>query len=189
MSASLVWNQIQVLQWLSVLLIAGLVFGLATFVAIVTWRERFVRLVKDALAFLRLERFSLVSRALEGLRSLAQENRERVFHLLRAGVLVSLLYMTITMASAYTGIRMFNVRPGVWPVVYVAAVMQLVSFVPIQVLGGLGVTEVTSVYLYSFFGLDQGQMSAVMLGLRAVFYLMNLAVLLYLPLNALRVKK
>lgn len=188
LSAGLVWNQIKLLQWLSVVLIAGLLLGLAGFLAMVAWRERFVRLVIDALAFLRLDRFSLVSRSLEGLRSLAQENRETVFRLLRTGVLMSMLYMTVTMVSGYTGIRMFNVDPGVWPVIYVAAVMQLVSFVPIQILGGLGVTEVTSVYLYRFFGLDQGQMSAVMLGLRAVFYLMNLIVLVYLPLNALLVK-
>jgi uncharacterized membrane protein YbhN (UPF0104 family) len=182
-SAGLVWNQIQLLKWLSILLIGGLLLGLGIFLIVVIRRERVVTFVTGALAFLKLDHFSLVSRGMEGLRSLAMENKKAVFNLLRTGVLMSLAYMTITMVSAYTGIRMFNVDLGVWPVIYVAALMQLVSFVPIQVLGGLGVTEVTSVYLYSFFGLDQGVMSAVMLGLRAVFYLMNLLILLYLPMS------
>ena len=183
LSAGWVWNQIQLLQWLSILLIGGLLLGLAIFLVAVIGRERFVTLVIDALSFLRLDHFHLVSRGIEGLRSLAMEKKKAVFDLLRTGVLMSLVYMTVTMVSAYTGMRMFNVDPGVWPVIYVAALMQLVSFVPIQILGGLGVTEVTSVYLYSFFGLDQGMMAAVMLGLRAVFYLMNLFILLYLPMS------
>ena len=51
-------------------------------------------------------------------------------------------------------------------------------------LGGLGITEVTAVYFYYFFGISQGEMSAVMLGLRAIFYLMNAVLLLYLPISA-----
>ena len=184
LSAGLVWNQIQLLRWLSILLLGGLLLGLAIFLLIIMRRERFVTFVINALAFLKLSHFSLVSRGVDALRSLAMEKEKAVLNLLQTGVLMSFAYMTVTMVSAYTGVRMFNIHLGVWPVLYVAAVMQLVSFVPIQVLGGLGVTEVTSVYLYSFFGLNQGEMSAVMLGLRAIFYLMNLFILLYLPLSA-----
>lgn len=184
LSTGLVWSQIQSLRWLSILLIGGLLLGLGTFLIVVIRRERFVNFVIDALTFLKLDRISLVARAIELLHSLAQENKKTVFALLRTSMLVSLVYLSVTMLSAYTGIRMFDVKLGVWPVIFVAALMQLVSFVPIQVLGGLGVTELSAVYFYSFFGLDQGQMSAVMLGFRAVFYLMNFIILLYLPIAA-----
>ncbi len=183
-SAALVWNQIQLLRWITVLLVIGMLLGLAAFLVTVLWRDRFVAAVADVLASLKLDRFSLVSRGIEVLRSLAQEKQVIIFNMLQTGVLMSFIYMTVTMVYTYTSIRMFNVQLGVWPLVYVAALMQLVSFVPVQVLGGLGVTELTSVYLYSFFGLDQGKMSAVMLGWRAAFYLMNAFLLVYLPISA-----
>ncbi len=184
LSAGLVWSQIQPLRWITILLIIVMLFGLSTFLVTILWRERFVALIARILFGLNLGHFSLVSRGLEILHSLAQEEQASIFAMLRTGLLMSLVYMTVTMASAYTGIRMFNVQIGIWTVIYVAALMQLVSFVPIQVLGGLGITEVTAVYFYYFFGISQGEMSAVMLGLRAIFYLMNAVLLLYLPISA-----
>ena len=56
---------------------------------------------------------------------------------------------------------------------------------PITIFGSLGVSEVTSLYLYELFGFSQDLMSPILLAWRAVFYLMNLFVLLYLPLYAL----
>jgi len=183
-SAALVWNQIPLLRWITILLVLGMLLGLAVFLVTVLWRDRFVAAVADILTSLKLNRFSLVSRGIEVLRSLAQEKQAIIFNMLQIGVLMSFIYMTVTMVYTYTSVRMFNVQLGVWPLVYVAALMQLVSFVPVQVLGGLGVTELTSVYLYSFFGLDQSKMSAVMLGWRATFYLMNAFLLIYLPISA-----
>jgi uncharacterized membrane protein YbhN (UPF0104 family) len=184
LSAVLVWSQIQPLHSITILLMVGILSGLMVVLVTVLWRERFVSLITSMLAKFKLNRFFLVSRGLDMLYSLAREEQETILVRLRTGVLMSFVYMTVTMISAFTGIRMFDIQLGVWPVIYVAALMQLVSFVPIQVLGGLGVMEVTSVYLYSFFGLDQGEMSAVMLGLRAIFYLMNASILLYLPISA-----
>lgn len=183
-SAAVVWNQIHSLRWITILLVIGMIMGLATFLVTVLWRERFVALLAGILASLKLNRFSLVSRGVDALRSLAQEGQAIVVSMLQTGMLMSFIYMTVTMVYTYTSIRMFGVQLGVWPLIYVAALMQLVSFVPIQVLGGLGVTEVTSVYLYSIFGLDQSKMSAVLLGWRAIFYLMNAFLLVYLPTSA-----
>lgn len=184
-SAGLVWNQIQTLQILTMLLISGILFGVAIFLITIVLREHFVNSMARALAYLKLDHFLWVSRGIEMLQSLALEERGTISKMLRTGILLSLVYMTVTMISAITGIWMFGVHLGVAPLIYVASLMQLISFVPIQVLGGLGVIELTSVYFYSFFGLNQGEMSAVMLGLRAVFYLMNAAMLLYLPISAL----
>jgi hypothetical protein len=184
-SAGLVWNQIKTLQILTILLISGILLGAAIFLITIIWRERFVNSISRALAYLKLDHLPWVSRGIETLQSLALEKRGTISTMLRTGILMSLVYMTVTMISSIAGIWMFGVRISVAPLIYVASLMQLISFVPIQVLGGLGVIELTSVYFYSFFGLDQGEMSAVMLGLRAVFYLMNAAILLYLPISAL----
>lgn len=185
LSTLFVWDQIQSIRWLTILLIVGILFGLILFLVTVLWRERFVEFLARILNLLRLTQFSLLQRGLEILRSLAREEQKPIFTMLYTGVSLSFVYMTATMVFAYTRLRIFDVQVGLWPILYVTAMMQLVSFVPIQVLGGLGVSEVTSVYLFSLFGFDQGEMSAVMLGLRGVFYLMNAALLIYLPIDAL----
>ena len=185
LSTILVWEQIGLLQWLTIFLIVGMLLGLAAFTITILWRERFVTLVARVLTWLRLDHFSLVKRGLGMLRSLADEEQSSIFAMLRTGVVLSLVYMTATMVFVYTRIQIFDVQLGLWPVIYIASLMQMVSFVPIQVFGGLGVSEVTSVYLFSVFGLDQGEMAAIMLGLRALSYLMNASILLYLPFDAL----
>ena len=185
LSTILVWEQIGSLQWLTIFLVVGILLGLATLMITILWRERFVALVARVLTWLRLDHFSLVKRGLGMLRSLADEEQSSIFAMLRTGVVLSLVYMTATMVFVYTRIQIFDVQLGLWPVIYIASLMQMVSFVPIQVFGGLGVSEVTSVYLFSVFGLDQGEMAAIMLGLRALSYLMNASILLYLPFDAL----
>ena len=188
-SAGLVWNHLQTLRLLTILLISGILLGAAIFIITVIWRGHFVTLLMGVINFLKLNHFSWVLRGEKILQSLAQEDQDAIFRMMRTGVLISFAYMTITMVSAITSIWMFNIHLEIWPLIYVASLMQLVSFVPIQVLGGLGVSEVTSVYLYSFFGLDQSKMSAVMLGLRAVFYLLNASLLLYLPISVFLKRK
>jgi uncharacterized protein (TIRG00374 family) len=187
-STRMVWNHIQPLRWLTILMIVGMLIGLGGFLTTIIWRERFVELIVRVLVWLKLDRFSLVTRAQQTLRMLAGEEQKSIFDMLRTSVLLSFVYMSATMILVYASVMLFNVQVGFWPVIYVASLMQLVSFVPIQVLGGLGVTEVTIVYLYSFFGIDPAEMSAVALGLRALFYILNLVVLLYLPLRVLKSK-
>jgi uncharacterized membrane protein YbhN (UPF0104 family) len=63
--------------------------------------------------------------------------------------------------------------------------MQFISIIPIQIFGGLGVSELTLVYLFSLFGVTQVDIPAIVVALRALFYLFNLAVLVYLPVDAL----
>jgi len=63
--------------------------------------------------------------------------------------------------------------------------LQLLSILPVQVLGGLGVTEAASLYLFGLFGFPEAGLAAVLIGNRLLFYLENLAVLIYLPVNSL----
>ncbi len=92
------------------------------------------------------------------------------------------LYFLLTMGFAYSNLRMFRVHIDFVEVVFVNTFLQFLSFLPIQILGGLGVTEVTSAYLYHSFGFNLGEISAVLLGLRVVFSLMNVALLAGIPL-------
>ena len=185
LSTWMVWRHIQPMQWLTILLIIVILLGLGTFLLTILWREYFVSCVERIATWLKLDSFSLMTRGLEVLRLLAKEEQKKIFTMLWKGVLISLIYMTVSMVFAYTVVGIFDLPLGIWEPIYVMSLLQLVSFVPIQVLGGLGVSEVTIVYLYGLFGIAQVEMSAIALGLRAIFYLMNAMILLYLSLDAL----
>ena len=45
-------------------------------------------------------------------------------------------------------------------------------------------SDVTSLYLYGLFGIGQGIMAPAIVSVRIVFYLMNLLLLLYFPLES-----
>ncbi|MBT3413241.1 MAG: flippase-like domain-containing protein [Candidatus Jacksonbacteria bacterium] len=185
LSSSLVWGNITPLRSIVSLLSAGIFLGLVGFTGIVFWRKKFVTNIEYILRGIGVEQYQIAKRTIGTLHSLAEYNQKKILIMLRTGVGLSSAYITISMAFAYFNFKLFAVQIDFWPLIYVSSLMQLVSFIPIQVLGGLGVSEVTSVYLYSIFGLPEDEMIPVMLGLRALFYLMNIATLLYLPFYSL----
>ena len=188
-SAIIVWKQIESLRFLTVLLLCAIFMALVIFLCAIIWRKKFVVMLRNILVRVKLMRFSLVSRSLAGVEALISIPKSTLFKLLGLSMSTAFLYMTVTMISVLTSLRVFDVHLGIFPVIYVGSLMQIVSFVPIQILGGLGITEVTSVYLFQFFGLEQSRLFAVMLGNRVIFYLMNLGIFLYVPISSVFEKK
>jgi uncharacterized membrane protein YbhN (UPF0104 family) len=184
-ASAAVWRQVPELHALTLLLIFGIFSGIGIFLIAVGQKEKFITAFSRFVLRLKLDRFSLTRHSLDWLRSLAAEDEKRIFSLLGKSLLVSLLYMSVSMIYTYTVVGIFALPIKVWESLYIAALMQLVSFVPIQVLGGLGVSELTMVYLYGLFGISQAEMSTISLGLRALFYVMNASIFLYLPLSSL----
>jgi len=78
-------------------------------------------------------------------------------------------------------LRAFSLIVPAPVLVFVNAWIQLISWLPIQVFGGLGVSETSQVYLYGLFGIPVLQMATVSIGLRVSSYLFNLVSLLYVP--------
>jgi uncharacterized membrane protein YbhN (UPF0104 family) len=68
-----------------------------------------------------------------------------------------------------------------WGVLFVLTFSLLISLVPIQVFGGLGVYEVTAIYLYSLMGVRSELVVPMVVSSRIYLYLLNLLLLLYLP--------
>ena len=99
--------------------------------------------------------------------------------------MLSFLYMTLTMAYSYARFQIFPVPVDFWVILFITSVMQFISIIPIQIFGGLGVSALTLVYLFSLFGVTQVDIPAIVVALRVLFYLFNLAVLAYLPVDAL----
>ena len=93
--------------------------------------------------------------------------------------------MALTFLWVFASLRAFSMVVPASVLVFVNSWIQLISWLPIQVFGGLGVAETSQVYLYGLFGIPVLQMATVSIGLRVSSYLFNLVSLLYVPFQNL----
>jgi uncharacterized membrane protein YbhN (UPF0104 family) len=118
------------------------------------------------------------------LEALVEQGRSFIFRTIGTAILFSIFYMLVTMVWTYASLRTFSLDVGLMPTVFVNSLLQLISYLPIQIFGGLGLTETSMLYFYGPFDLPQSQLAAVLVGNRLLFYITNLLVLLYLPVSA-----
>ncbi len=180
-----VWPQIAVVRGLVIFLLAAILAAVGAFLAAALLRQRFMVFLKAVLERLRLEGFSPVQRGVEVFASFAEQESGVVFRRFLTGLWYSLIYMGVTLLWFYANIRAYSLVFPFVTVSFVNAFIQLISWVPIQVFGGLGVNETSLVYLFGLFGLPSAEIVAMSLGLRVILYLFTLVVLLYLPLSRL----
>ena len=181
----LVWSQVTSLHGLIIFLLAVIGAAILVFFIAMFLRQKFVAVLAWIVDKLKLSRLGFVTKLMDLLSSLAEQEHSFVFRMVGIGVAFSLVYMAFTMTWIYASLQTFSFAIGILPVVFVNIFMQLISYLPIQVFGGLGVSETTSLYLYGIFNFPQTELAAVLIGARLLFYLTNLAVLLYLPVHAL----
>ncbi|MFZ5881189.1 MAG: lysylphosphatidylglycerol synthase transmembrane domain-containing protein [Chloroflexota bacterium] len=184
-SSLLAWPQVTALHNAALIALALIGAALLGFFAVILLRQKFVALLAWWVDRLRLSRLGFTNKFMQLLSSLAEQEHGFIFRMVGMGAAFSLVYMAVTMAWIDASLRTFSFEIGVLPVVFVNIFMQLVSYLPIQVFGGLGVNETTALYLYGVFDFPQADLAAVLLATRLLFYLTNLAVLLYLPLYGL----
>ena len=158
--------------------------AIGLFLGIIILRQRFVDLAGQLARSSRLDGFSFIQRGLEILQFVAEQDEKYVFGLVQIGAICSIIYMALTMLWAYASLRAYSVDLSASIVVFVNSCIELISWLPIQVFGGLGVAETSQVYLYGLFGIPAAQMATVSVGLRVILYLFNLISLLYLPSQA-----
>lgn len=183
-SSILLWQRVEALHGLIAVLLTVIGAVIIMFFAVVLLRQKFVAWLALFLEKTRLSQLGYVTRLMDFLNSLAEQEHAFVFRMVGTGVVFSLPYMFFTMAWLYASLLTFSFDIGVLPVVFVNTIMQLISYLPIQVFGGLGVNEMTSLYMYGIFDVPQAELAAVLVGMRVLFYLTNLTALLYLPLYA-----
>ena len=180
-----VWTQVDTLHSLIIILLTLIGSLILIFFVAVFLRQRFVSLLRAIVDRARLSRFGIVAKGMDVMQTLAEQEHGFVFRIVGLDILFSLIYMTVTMTWIYASLKTFSFEISILFVVFVNVFMQLVSYLPIQVFGGLGVNETTMLYVYSFFYLPQAELAAVLIANRMLFYLTNLLVLLYLPLYTL----
>jgi uncharacterized membrane protein YbhN (UPF0104 family) len=182
LSSIFIWKQIESLQTLAIALILLMGFALFIFFLAVTLRGRFVELINAILARTKLTRIAIIQRGVDGLTSMMGQDRGEMTRMTFTALALSFIYFLMTFLWSYTQIKMFSVSLGLFPFLFITAILQLVSIIPITILGGLGVNEASSMVIYPLFGIDPVSFAAVLIGMRVTFYLINLIVLLYLPL-------
>ena len=94
----------------------------------------------------------------------------------------------LTFAFAYCNMQLFHITIAPVALVLIVALSQVLGLVPIQVLGGLGVYDFTMLYLLGLVGLTQATIIPVLIGLRVIFYIYILGMLLYLPWHRHRLR-
>ncbi|HNB88265.1 MAG TPA: lysylphosphatidylglycerol synthase transmembrane domain-containing protein, partial [Anaerolineales bacterium] len=184
-SSLLVWPLVASFHSLILLSLSFIGVAILVFFAAVFLRQKFVSVLAWFVEKLKLSRLGFVNKLMDLLASLAEQEHGFVFRMVGTGIAFSLIYMTVTMLWLYASLQTFSFEIQFLQVVFVNIFMQLISYLPIQVFGGLGVNETTSLYLYGIFNFPQTELAATLIGTRLLFYLTNLVVLLYLPVHTL----
>ena len=182
-SSWFVWSDITPLHWLISLLIVSISGILLMFCFVVILRQRFVGTIERIFHLLNLNRITLLERMIKTMADLAEQAPGRLNESLVPLIIYSALVSAFMFAFFYCNTLLLAVPIGAWPILFILSLAQLMTIVPIQVFGGLGVYDITYLYLYSLFGIDQPQIAPVIIGTRIIFYAVNVLLLVYLPFN------
>jgi uncharacterized membrane protein YbhN (UPF0104 family) len=140
-------------------------------------RRQLVEIAGRILDKFHLHKKAVVRRIFAGLTAFS--NQEIDQSRLSIGPLTgySVLTLGTMLLFAYSSLQIFGVRIDIWPVIFVVSLTQIMTLVPIQVFGGLGLYDFTYLYLYGLFGIDRSEFAPVIVALRLCFYLTNLVLL------------
>ena len=182
LSSGLVWSKISVLQTPVLFLMIGIGFIILFFFLTILFRHRFISLLNSLLKWTKLARVRFLENGMNFLQGLANTDQNTVLTTFGLLFIYSLLYLVVTIIFIYANLAIFHVQPDIPSVMFVSVLIQLVSYVPIGVFGGLGITETSALYFWSFFEVPQDILAPALIGIRVIFYLFNLIPLIYLPL-------
>lgn len=179
--SALIWEQIISLH--KALLLAESLIGLGFVLFFLTLflRKPFISLFKSILERFHLMKYSMFGQAAQVMDAFAEMEQGSVLRIVLIAFSLAILNFLLILVWIVISLRVFGFQADAWIIIFVSGILQLLSFFPISIFGGLGITEVTSLYFYSLFGVDQGKLTAILVGWRILFYLTNLFVLIYLP--------
>ena len=180
---------IKPLHWPVILVLVLLgppTLGLLSLLAL---RHRLLGPVDRFLAWTGLKRMRFVQRAWDETCAALRETTagrplDETARLLAHSLAIQVLSFLFFLSTA----RFFGLTIGPGPLLFVFALTQLIMIIPIQVFGGLGVADVSILYLCGLFGGAPHEVAPAVLGMRLTLYALNGLLLLYLPLETLLVR-
>ena len=180
-ASNLVWSYLGPLQTPVILLMLGIGSVILLFFLTILFRQSFVSVLNRILEWLKISRIKFIESGMSYLQSLADMEQNKVLTTFGLLILYSFLYLAVTIVCTYTNLAIFHLQPDIAAVMFVGVLIQLVSYFPVSVFGGLGITETSALYVWSFFDIPQELLAPALIGIRVVFYLFNLIPLIYLP--------
>jgi len=180
-SSSLIWSRIRTLQIPILILLTGIGLVIVLFFLTVIFRQKFVATLSGILGWLKLSKIRFVENGIRYLQSLADMEQGKVLATFGLLLIYSFVYMAVTIFYTYTNLNVFHLQLDFLSVALVTVLIQLVSYFPVSVLGGLGVTEASALYFWGFLGIPDSVLVPALIGSRLVFYVVNLIPLIYLP--------
>jgi uncharacterized membrane protein YbhN (UPF0104 family) len=130
--------------------------------------------------YTRVRSISPLAHILDTIEAIAGLDNKFVLSILSRVLFGAFVYMLATLGWIYATLRTFQLSVDFMPLIFVGELQQLISYLPIQVLGGLGVTDLSTVYLFSLFGYEAELLIAIAVSARFLAYIMNAALFLYL---------
>ncbi len=185
----LVWERISVLQNVILVSLIAIGLGFVVFFLALFWRRGFISLANRILTAFHLTRYTFFQNVVNALTAFSEMRQDLVFGIVFKAFGLSILYYLVTLLWMLVSMRAFQLPADSLSILFVSGILQLFSMIPVTVFGGIGITEVTSLYLYSLFGVPQGDLSIVLVGWRIFYYITNLLIVLYLPIYALFIER
>ena len=191
MTLSLIWAWPvpESIKGVLVVICAVILFILLLFFVSIAFRKNVVRFFQQVTYMLKLDRWLPVDQFLGTLVALSEQDSYRIVKLISASTGISLIYISATVLWGYARLRTFSFMVDFGIAALLTCVLQLASWLPVFVFGGLGISESISVYFFRNFGFDPFYAAAVLVGVRVFIYLMNALMLFYVPLERFLINK
>lgn len=181
----LLWDRVEELHGVILFLLVLIGIGFVVFFLALSWRRSFIFLANRAMFSFGLMRFKLFKQIVNALDAFAEMPQDMVFRIVYKAFGLTFVYTFITMAWMVVSMNAFQLHIEPLSVLFVSCILQLLSMIPVIVFGGLGIAEVTSLYLYTMLGMPGDELAIVLIGWRIFYYVTNLLLVLYLPIYAL----
>lgn len=183
--SSVIWERVPVMHGTIITVQVSIGAPLFAFLLLVFLRQRLTNFIRAILERTKLIRIALVNKGMLALEALVNEKHGSLFEMTVNALGLSSLYFFVTMLRYVSEMRLFSVPLDFISIAFITTFLQMISFLPIAILGGLGIVETSWIYLYRTVGTEPEAFAADLIGLRALYYIINLIILLYLPIYSL----
>lgn len=174
-----VWPQIDALHGFIVFSVFGSVCLVLGVFAVLIGRQQVVKVLNALARRLGIQEKVWVLRILDALDELARIEPAHTREILRVALLYGCFILGLSLLFSYVNVQLFALELSLPALMFVAVVSLFISYVPIQVFGGLGIFEVTTLILYTMFGLPSAEILAFVISARLYSWLLNGLLLLY----------
>jgi hypothetical protein len=160
-------------------------FAMACILATFTLRSRLLTICIKIMELLRIDDFEFTKRVISSIRSISLMDSSILLTYISRTIVYTIIPTLFSYLFLLSCLYTFDLYINPWQLLFILSFTQIIAIIPIQILGGLGIFDLTTLYLLTIFGYDSGKTTAALVGLRIIFYLANLCILIYPTLQSL----